>query len=563
MKVWVLVLLVMSLGFSLVVVNSFDGRDVVSGTYYGLNVDEEVLFVPLDGSESALYGKIGQNGQVTLIQSAESPILIGMKNSLENKGNTVTLISSVDPYATNLQLAESSKAESFVLVDPVYGYNTVSVLPYAKEKGMYLIFVDDELKEPVVEFLKGKDPKEVLLYGYIDENVKSALGDSGITYTEINNGDKFDDNIELLEEYFKINPSKHQVILSDGNAMEATIMGGEDPIVLISPIISTDTASFVEEQVQSGQIKVALVVDSEYAQTAYDLKETINQKLGEDALTVLVKFGQSVPSAGGAMLPVDLFPLRGPILGLDIEKAEYNTASETLEVTYKNTGNVPEYVKTQIEVYVDGVRTVTLGDEEPFSIGRDELLGKGYALEVVQGDIIVEITSLFGSSKKSMENGIQVTLDAGKVAFTDVSSLGINGFNQDEESGDLFVTYENGGSSAVYFRPDVTVELGGKSTKMKDDDLYELSSGESQIVKFPGVLTNSGTVEVVAGADYGSREAFLDNRVEQSHTFEVEVPMEEELEGTGFDMNLLFILIIVVLVIVVLYLFLAKKKEKK
>ena len=169
MKGWVILLLVISLGFSLVVVNSYDGRDVVSGTYYGLNSDEQILFVPLDYSETVMYGKIGDNGEVTLIQSTDDPIIIGMKNSLENKGNVVTLISSNDPYATNLALAKSSKADSFILVDPVYGYNAVSPISYAKEKGMYLLFVNNEISEGVVDFLSEENPEEVLIYGYIEK----------------------------------------------------------------------------------------------------------------------------------------------------------------------------------------------------------------------------------------------------------------------------------------------------------------------------------------------------------------------------------------------------------
>ena len=562
MKVWVLLLLlVVSVGSSLVVVNSLDGRDVVSGVYYANIVGDSVVFVPPDYLENVVYGKIGWNGDVVLIQSADSPIIVGMKNSLENKGNTVTLISSSDPYETNLMLADRSRAESFVLVDPVYGYNTISVLPYAKETGMHLLFVDNELSESVVGFLKGKNPKEVLVYGYVDEEVKLALGEEGIAYTEINNGDKFLDNMEIADKYFELMPEKKQVILSDGNAMEDTIIAGDDPVILISPIISADVYNYMEEKVGERQISVALIVDSEYAQTAYDLKTSINTELGEELLAVLVKFGQSVPSVGSGMLPVDLFPLRGPVIGLEITKAEYNTATGMLEVTYGNTGNTPEYVQSQIDVYVDGGKVGAIGDEEPFQLDREETLGRGYELGVEEGEIIIEITALYGSSKRSMETGIQVTLNAGRVAYVDQSLLNVSGFTQDEETGDVFITYDNVGGEGVYFRPDATVEMGGKSTKIKSDTLYQLGVGEAEMVKFPGILgSSSGDVEVIAGANYGSREAFMEKRIDASHVFAVEAPIEEP---AGFDTNLLFILVILLLVVVILYLVLGRKGKKK
>lgn len=559
MKVWVLLLLMVSLGFSIVVVNSMDGRDVVSGVYYGAISGEEVVFVPPAYSEDIVYGKIGMNKEVVLIESSSNPIIVGMKNSLENKGNSVILISSIDPYETNLQLAGSSRAERFVLVDPVYGYNTISVLAYAKENGMYLLFVDNKNMEGVLGFLEENSPEEVLVYGYMDEEVKLALGEEEIAYTEINNGDKFLDNMEILGEYFGMYPSKKQVIFSDGNAFEDTIIAADDPVVLISPVISTDTYNFVKEKVREGQIKVGLVVDAEYAQTAYDLKTTINNELGSEELSVLVKFGQST---GQGVESVDLFPLRGPIIGLEVTKAEYNTATGMLEVTYGNTGNVPEYVKSQIVVSLDGGYAETIGDQEPFMIGREETLGRGYALEVEEGEIVVEITALYGSSMKSTENGIVVTLDAGRVSYIDSSLLEISTFTQDEETGDVFITYDNAGEEGVYFRPDATVEIGGKSTKIKSDTIYSLGVGEAEMVKFPGVLgAAEGDVEVLAGADYGSREAFMEKRVEGSHVFSVEAPVEE----AEFDMNLLFLAVILLLVAVIVYLVLGRngKKEKK
>ena len=208
---------------------------------------------------------------------------------------------------------------------------------------------------------------------------------------------------------------------------------------------------------------------------------------------------------------------------------------------------------------VNGAYHSTIGDEEPFVIGRGELLGRGYPLHVEEGNIFVEITSMFGSSIKSTENGIIVGLDAGRVAYNDASALEVGAFTL-EEGGDVFVTFENAGSGTVYFRPDATVLLGGKSTKIKSDTLYSLGVGEAEIVKFPGILGSAeGEVEVAAGANYGSREAFLEKRAEKSHLFAVKAPVEE----AGFDMNLLFLAVILLLVAVIVYLVLGRKKEEK
>jgi len=295
------------------------------------------------------------------------------------------------------------------------------------------------------------------------------------------------------------------------------------------------------------------VVDGEYAQTAYDLKESINEKAGEKALTVLVKFGESPTASGAGMTPVQFFPLPGPVLGLAIENAEYNTVTNEIEVTYVNTGNAPEYVKSQIRVFADGTFVGTVGDEEAFSIGRDSKAGVGYPIDIEEGGIIVNITSFFGSSRKSMESGIQTVMDAGRVEFVDDSELGITEFTEDYTTKDLHITYTNTGDVPVYFKADATVELNGTSTKIDDETVYELATGESRIIKFPGIA-KAGSV-ITAGADYGEREAFLDKRAESSYEAVAEDPA-----GLEFDMNILYIVIIVILIVIAVYLFWSKNK---
>ena len=559
MKWLVFALLLLSIGFSTVVINSLDGRDVVSGVYYAAITGEKVVFVPPQYDIQVLYSKIGEGGNVFLIQSSENPAMAGLEGDMKNKGNTVEKFTSVEPYATNLELAGKSGAKKFILVDPVYGYNTVSVLAYAKDNGMYLLFVDKTNMDSVVQFMKGKNPQDILVYGYLDQEVKASLSENGLTYREINKGDKFEDNLEIAELFMRQNPDKKQAILCDGNAFEDTITAGDDPVILVSPIVPDATYNFIKGKISEGKLKVGLVVDKEYAQTAYNLKEQINRELGrEDAFTVLVKIGQGA-GGGSALSEVDFFPLRGPIVGLQIEKAEYNTLSKELEITYKDTGNAMEYVKSTVIVFVDGAQITSVGDETAFPIGRGEVVGKRYPLEVESGEIVVNITAFFGTSSRSFENGIQVVLPAGKVQYTDTSALNVSAFAEDKATGDLLVTFRNIGTEKVYFKADAVVYEGDASTKIKDDTVYSISPNEGQAVKFPGILKQGS--RVVSGANYGSREAFLEKRAEGEYT---KLPETAAPAGTGIDMTMILLLVVILLVGIVAYLLLTKKgKEEK
>jgi len=547
-KLFLLLLLIAQLCFSIAVVNSLDGRDVVSTIYYAAVTEDKVVFVPPAYNEQVVYSKIGSGGNVLLVQSANSPVITGMKNTLENKGNSVELLVSEDPYTTNLALAERSGARKFILVDPVYGYNTISALAYAKLNKMYLIFADKNNADKVVDFIKTKNPQEILLYGYIDERVKDLLDKNALRYREINNGDKYDDNLALVTLYFQANPSKKQVILSDGNAFEDTIAAGDDPVILISPLVPSATYNYMKEKAASDQIRVAMVVDQEYAQTAYNLKESINKELGEEQLHVLVQLGQSV--AGMGMMPVDFFSVPAPRIGLEIDKVEYNTNTKRIEVTYENTGDALEYVKSQLRVFVDGSYYATVGDEEPFAINRGEKFGMGYPIEIESGEITVNITSLYGTSRKYTESGIQGVFPAGRVTFTDLSSLSITDFVEDKETSDLLVTFTNNGTIPLYFRPDATVDVNGTVTKIKDENTYPLAVGEGRMIKFPGIA-KAGSI-IVVGANYGAREAFLEKRIESEY-----VP-----KGPAFDLTIIYIIIILLLIALVGYLLWEKRKAK-
>ena len=310
MKLFVLavVLLVCTSSFAMTVVNSLDGRDLVSGIYYSAVTNDTIVFATPASTAQDLYGEIGIGQKITLIQSTTNPVIVGLAAGLTDAGNTVQAIQSDDPMATNLELANMSGTHKFVVVDPVYGYNTVSVLPYAKLNGMYLIFMNTDNAKTAATLMKAQGATDILIYGYVDQTVKDAITTAGLTYREINNGDKFDDNIQIDKLYFAQEPSKHQVILSDGNAFDSTMAAGDDPVLLISQIVPDTVYQYIKGEVANGQVIAAMLVDQSYAQTAYNLKTSINNDLGKKVLSIFVKFGESITSAGGQMNQVEAVP---------------------------------------------------------------------------------------------------------------------------------------------------------------------------------------------------------------------------------------------------------------
>jgi outer membrane protein assembly factor BamB len=137
--------------------------------------------------------------------------------------------------------------------------------------------------------------------------------------------------------------------------------------------------------------------------------------------------------------------------------------------------------------------------------------------------------------------------------------LNVSAFAEDKTTGDLLVTFRNIGTEKVYFKADAVVYEGDASTKIKDDTVYSISPNEGQAVKFPGILRQGS--RVVSGANYGSREAFLEKRAEGTYTKQ---PESAAPVSAGIDMTMILLLVVILLVGIVAYLLLTKKgKEEK
>lgn len=546
LKILLISLMILDFCFAVVVVNSLDGQDVLSAVYYAAVTNDNIGIAYPNYGLSNVYSAAGSS-DVFLVQSSSKPVVADLTELLRQRGNRVEVLNSEDPYKTNLDLARKSNVENFVLIDPVYGYNAVSALAYAKLNKMYLLFADKSNSRQVADFLQSKKPQSILIYGNVDSEVKRDLSDGGLRYSEINNGDKFEDNMDLLDRYFSQKSDKKQLILCDGSAIEDMIATGDDPILFIGMIIPPDVYNYLKQKVENGQITVGLVVDMEYLQTAYNLKERINQELGSKKLSMLVKIGQSSGSKGGMPTGVPFMAVNSPTAGLAIEKIEYNLDKKSFEVTYVNTGNAVEYVKSSLVVFVDGDYAGTTGDTQPFALPKGSKTGKEYKMNVGEGELTVNITSFYGISQKNQDLGIVQMFSVGRITYVDESVVDIGDIRLDSGTNELFVTMLNNGSVSAYVQP--AVSLVGETTINVDGDKIRLEPKEGKTIRFllPSV---AGVEKMVVKANYGAREGFLEKYVEKEY-----VPPSFTL-----DMNYVYIAAIALLIIVVGYLLLERRK---
>lgn len=538
-KLLLSLLLLLSATHSYVAVNSQDAMDVSSALFYANAKGEEFYLVYPGSNIFFVAGQIGRPGDILLVESPDKAMLAGIRGSLEANGNSVEVLSFTGTQL-NLELARRSGSTKFILTDPVYGYNIVSLVAYAKSTNSYLIFANKTNADEVASFLSANRPDSVLLYGTLDEEVTAAVDALGVTAETINAGGRYEDNIQILERYFALHPETKDVLFTDGTVLEASINAGEFPVILVSTVIPDRTYNFLLEKVRSGQIKVGTLIGSANLDPVYNMMRKINNELGEKKLGVYVKFGQAITGQGREPGPLSMFPLPSPFADVSLDEASYNPALGAFELVYTNRGNAPAYVKSSIAVLLDGTQIGTIGDEQSYIIKRGEKKGMRYPFpNPGEGQLAINDTTYYGISRYSFDRGFIKYMDVGRISFLDRSSLYIPDASYIPWEDKLTLRVRNNGTEDAFYRLSISYVNDEGFTFYEEEQVRNISAGRNEIITISGVIqlpmdkADKTTMNVTAV--YGAREAFLEN--------ETTAPVEME----GFPWWILLILLIILL----------------
>lgn len=549
-----LLVILCSLSSAYVVVNSLDYKDVASAVFYSNLKGEEAYYITPSTDLRTAVLKVGPR-DLELFESASIPAVSGYQPALEANGCTVRTTISQDPFAFNLELAGRSGASSYIIMDPAYPYNTVSLFAYAKSAKAFVLFADEAHSDSVSSFLSSKSGSEVVVFGSVDQEVKDALVSRNIKFDQIDNGDKYLDNVEILNRYYSRFESQNQVLMADGAFYDPAITLGQQPTMLVSNTIPQETRDFLSGMVRSGKIKVAVLIKPDYTGMAYDLMKTINSEYTEKKFSVFVKMGQATanqdtPSA------LDVYALPPITLNVAFAGVQYNTATGQLELILENKGSINTFTTSSIKVFSDGEIIATVGDTEPQILQKSQTQGFSYPLTISNpGALSANVTVYYSSSKLAYEKGFNVLVDMGKVDFTDASQLEISKATYDHGADKVSIKATNTGTQDVYFRASVNYSSEAGSASVDNPEVKKLSPGQSTVTQVSGLLIEGSelsTLEMSAIATYGGRESFLVNQA----TAPVEIV-------SGPDMLLVALAIIVLLIILfLLYWFLLRKKDK-
>lgn len=542
-----------------IVVNSLDYRDVVSAVSYANIIGDTSSYIyPSTTLPNAILSVGSQ--EVVLVTSSVSPVHTGYRNGLENNGATIAeeLVSD-DALTFNMELASRSGARSFVITDPDYTYNCVSIFAYAKASGSYILFANKANAAQVSSFLSSSSPSAVLIYGSVDSVVADSLSSSGVQFEQVETGDKYSDNVALLRKYFDNYPSPGQITFTDGTFLDPSITEGTFPVMFITYTIPTESEEYFSSLVADGLVNVSVLLELEYYNAFYDLYKRINAEYEEDRLAGFAKMGQA-SSAGGEMSLLDTYPLPSVVLQLELSDVQYNTAKEEVELVLTNSGTVAAYATSTVIVYSDGAPVATVGDEEPVLIAKGETKGVSYPLEIdAPGELSANVTVYYSTSRIAFEGALVQYVEMGQVDFLDSSSLQITAASYSPATDIVSIKFSNPGDGDVYFSSEVSYSTDLSSSTLTSPGVNSLSPGQSTVIQFSGLLISEGelaSLEMEATAHYGGREEFLVNTVSLPVQISLE---EEEPEGEEGDLLVPLLVVAIIIVAVAAYFLLGKK----
>jgi len=544
--------IIAGLGHSIIVVNSQEATDAASAVFYG-NVMGEDVYMLIPGYDMAgSISFIPTYTPVNLVESPSSPAFAGVQSALQARGNSITAV-SMTGTALNLELAKRSGARKFIISDPVYGYNVVSTIAYAKATRSYMIFADKDNIYEVYSFLSSNGADSILIYGQVDGEVSQRISELGISTEEINNGDKYDDNTELLDKYLRLNPGEDALIFSDGSFLQPAINSGDAPVMLVSQLIPDRSYNYLLNKVSGGTITSATLIGGDFVDPVYDLMRRINANFPEKKFSVFVMFGQG-SSAGGQAENLRIFPLPYPSAEVSLDSASYNPSIGAFEVVYSNRGNAPAYVRSNIVVMLDGQPAGTIGDEDQYIIGRGQSMGVRYPFgNPGEGQLAINDTTYYGLSKYSFDKGFVQYMDVGRISFVDNSQVSIRDASYSPLEDKLSLRVKNDGAEGAFYRISVSYVDDEGLTVYEDQQVRNLSSGRSEIIVLGGVIglpaDKAGGATMNATVSYGARQAFLDKRAY--------APVQME----SFPWWVL--LIVLILLLALIYIYLRGRKRKK
>jgi len=494
-----------------VVANSADWRDVYSTLLYANLLGSSSYFLTSTPHGPILLFEIPGSSTIQVITSADRPFVVGYEALIRSKGypNPEELVFE----QANLELAKKlPDITKFIILDDSYGYNALAVAPYAVKDKYYVLFASDRNIGDIASFLSGKKVDDIIIYGQVDRGVRTALAQYTPEIINSANGSRFENNIMIVDKYAELGSIK-QVILTNGEFIEASMMTGREPVLFIGKANVPDE---IRDYIKAKGIQIGVLIGNELIGSA----TTIRRQLG---ISVFVKFARGSRVPGGTINPVedlDRFPMPSYQLSMTIVSIIYNKATGMLEVTYQNNVELAAYFKSTITIKGQDNATIgVVGDPQIVFIDGGETKTTNYTIDLTEalanGNLTGDIYTIYGESKTSLEQALRGIFRIETITVKDDADIKIVDLVYDKSRGRFLVTIENIGNVDVYV--DVEMQdlwVNGEYLTVSADGIEKIEAGKKKVIAIKikledEDLEDSKNAELTVHAVFGERKHAL------------------------------------------------------
>ena len=540
-----------------VLINSADWRDVYSGMLYARLDGKSGHFLTSTRHGNIILASVPKNAEsVDIISSRTNPFVANYQAILLSEG-----YQNVQEFRVrngNIEILDLlPDIDKFIIVDDAYGYNAISVAPLAALGRYYVLFSNRNNNNQIINAISDRNVRELIIYGQVDRSLRTALSEYNPRI--INTGDRFDNNIEIVELYQETYRAIHgqprrQAILTNGEFIEVSIMNGADPVVFIG---FANVPEQIRSYISSSDLEVGTLIGNELIGSATFIRR-------QTGLSVFVKFGQGARVPEGAIAQVedlDRFPIPRFELNLAIAAAVVNTATNSLEVTYRNFAPIATYFLPISMRVTDGQSSsiVDIQDNTPTFIDGNDFKtviyplvdGDGERIDLVGNDKSLELSLIYGESPRALEQTLETVVPLTDVHIIDGAEIEIIDVSFNPRTSTFLIEVRNIGDVDAYATAEIhDLIVDGETLIFGTDQIINLRPGRSGTITVETTMTEEDVPfneKIRVKVLYGERENSLTKVREGVFDF--------KYTTVDFTIYILIILIILLLLLI----FLTKK----
>ncbi len=526
-----------------ILINSRDWRDVYSGLLFAELIGREPLF--LVSQEDALLKTelIPKTDGGVMILETPGRYYAGLEGLVGSKGHDATTVSAP---TLNLELAENLEVDGFVVVGDAYGYNAISVTPYAVLNERFVLFANRDNIDDVVDLLD-ENGGSVMIYGVVDNEVRDEL--AKFNPDVIDEGSRLENNHEIVRRFI-VETEMDQAWIVSGKELVKPIFSPTSPVMFIG---NTNVPPQVDTFLAENNIKALVLIGNELAPMVSQFKSRYENAYETD-LIVTVLIGRSprtLGMEGDRLEAIDTFRVPIPELDIEVSDVVYNQITQTLEVTYKNTLPAPLYFRSTITVGVE-----TEGDEESvfLSGGRSRTLS--YPMNIGDPETAGKISIIYGEDRETLDSLYSIDLDSiNFIDIVDSSELAIHSVVYDRLNHAIYIMIENTGEVSLFADLELDISIDGQQQTLFGPEVFHIMEGESREVLIRQRLTGldlQDNEEVTARAYYSQREIALSKIVEET------LPLGRMIPATAYAFGAVGL----ILLILIIWFFFRKKRQR-